>query len=46
MSRDERWDAIVIGAGIVRAACARNLAREGMATGHEGLGTAPYWAPR
>jgi glycine/D-amino acid oxidase-like deaminating enzyme len=30
MSNNARWDAIVIGAGIVGAACARNLARDGM----------------
>ena len=29
MSRPERWDAVIIGAGIVGAACARALAREG-----------------
>jgi len=30
VSRHERWDAIVIGAGIVGAACARCLARDGL----------------
>ncbi|CAN5775542.1 FAD-dependent oxidoreductase [soil metagenome] len=30
MTNNARWDAVVIGAGIVGAACARALAREGM----------------
>ena len=30
MTRPERWDAIVIGAGIVGAACARALAMDGL----------------
>jgi D-hydroxyproline dehydrogenase subunit beta len=30
VSRHERWDAIVIGAGIIGAACARCLARDGL----------------